>query len=201
MVQTNVPVIMLTKFRFLSYMPVCEDGSPSPPKTSIPRCESEASFMALDWMDIWWCSKVNLSAQRFSRQSAKDQEWAFASQLGHHESICNEDEHLIHPHLLLPCQIHQQLGGWILKVIPKPKSLPKAGPLFMNQLLLHKWQNILTGTNDGRVVKTIPQGETPFLLGSAFNWQLLRYSADKYVSTSQKNMKIFPCFSSSDTYI
>ena len=172
-------------------MPVCEDGSLSPPKTSSPRCESEASFMALDWMHMWWRSKVNLSAQRFSRQSTKDQEWAFASQSGHHESIFNEDEHLIHPHLL-PCQIHQQLGGSILKVIPKPKSLPKARPLFMNQLLLHKWQNILTGTNDGRVVKTTPQGQTPFLLGSAFNWQLLRYSADKYVSTSQKTRRPFP---------
>lgn len=73
-------------------------------------------------------SKVNLSAQRFHDRVQKTRNGRLHHSPGHHESIFNEDEHLIHPHLLLPCQIHQQLGGSILKVIPKPRACQKPDP-------------------------------------------------------------------------
>lgn len=67
--------------------------------------------MALDWMHMRYCSGSahphSVSRARGGRGQALESE----RRLGPRVSIFGKDEHLLHPSLLLPCQIHQWSGN------------------------------------------------------------------------------------------
>lgn len=101
------------QLRSLSCMPVCEDASLSPPWRPAFLGASERPH---SWL---WPGCTHGTVQESTHQHSvsharggKDQELESESQSGHHVSIFDKDEHLLHTNLLLPRQIHLQDENW-----------------------------------------------------------------------------------------